>query len=403
MESDAKQRMTQAAVVSVVAEIFNKIVPIVIFAWVAHRLGVSAFGRAQAGISWIEACVPWVVFGYHVAGALAIGREAEDPVRAGQAVGAISILKLGHALLALLCLGVAAQVGAIEAPVAGLGLFLLISALDVSYLWVSRQQVLRLAFWTTAGKAPALVGTLLWVREPKDLWVFAGLHFFANAVVSIASWHGLVGLPLRLPPSRVLVDLWRRSVGPAAGVLALGLLERIDMLLASSVLGEESLGSYAGAYRLVASAGQVLTALALVFFSEGVRLAPASSEFWRVIWVSARTMLGVAFAGLGVGLLGADTLVPWILGQEFEGAIPCFKVLVWLLPINALVLVIGSQVLMVQGRGHVLALVSILACGVLAMVANQLVASPEDLAKGTLMVKAAAVIVLVGSVGLARR
>ena len=97
-------RIASSLVGQTTAEFFNKLMPLLILHFVAHKLGASEFGYAKFSFEIIDIAITLVVFGYASVAAIDIGQTTGNVDNVRAVVWETIYLKLAHALLVAIAL-----------------------------------------------------------------------------------------------------------------------------------------------------------------------------------------------------------------------------------------------------------------------------------------------------------
>src|SRR5690606_31782057 len=90
-----KKRVVLTLIVSLIAEFFNKLSPLLILYLAQARLGTAAFGQAQFALAFMETLIPFVAFGYGTLATIEIGAQ-KDPLNVGRIMTGVMVLRTLH-------------------------------------------------------------------------------------------------------------------------------------------------------------------------------------------------------------------------------------------------------------------------------------------------------------------
>ena len=265
---------------------------------------------------------------------LAVRELARAPERVGGLVADVTALQvaLGLAAAALYAGVVLASGRPLDERLALLliGAPLLVQPFTLEWVYQGVERMGVLAVRNVAASALQLVGALVLVRGPQDLAWAAALQGLALAVVTTAlvvAYRRDFG-PLRL---RVDVRAWGALLRPAlpiaASVFMVLVYYNLDKLMLGVMRGDQAVGLYEVAYRLVMVALVPAAILSQAFFpslaaAHGDR--PAMEAGARAY---ARANLGVGLPVAVGGALLAGPLVGLLAGAEFAAAAPVLALL----------------------------------------------------------------------------
>jgi O-antigen/teichoic acid export membrane protein len=373
-QGPGRRRLIAALTGGLVAELVNKLVPLIVLRFVVGRIGVEEFGRAQFAYWLIDGAIALVTFGYAHVAAVEIGRHRDDPLAIGSIIGEVVSLKLLHAFAAAVAVTAAVLAYPPWQGYAGLTFALLFvlftTALDLSFVHVGTSRMAALSGIIIAVKVVSLAAVLVFVRGPEDVLAFTLLYFGANGVIGIANF--LFNVRRWPPPRPTLAALEARFVATipyALTAVLLMALDRWDVFVVENLLGARGAGLYGGPVRIAQALSNVVTAMSLVFLAESVSARGKADRAQHVrlgLWAMWALTFPMAAGAPFVG----DGILGLVLGPEFVGQGEVFAVLVAALCAQALVQAYGLQVLMVEGR--TMALNAALAAGVVVGLAVSL-------------------------------
>lgn len=349
-----KQRVSKALILNLVSEGVNKLVPLVIFVVVAKRLGVESFGFSQYGITLFELSFPLIILGYNHYGAVLMGRHADNPSYQNQLFSDFLALKLAQALgVWILALGVTHSFRAFypyqSLALAG-GVIFLLAAIDVRWLYLSKQKLGEWALFSTFGKIIGLMLILYWVQGPDDAVLFAFLYLIMGFMVN--GWGFLKSLAL----VKLVKPKWTRMVqlfwsSRSFGILLVTLIvmERVDMNLIQLWFGDRELGLYGASNRVCHSLLQLLFAISSVFYGEIIANHTKDGltrslgwSLWAILCILVPVALGVFFV--------SSELMGVLLGAEYKPAGPLLAVMVQGVLAQVVCTTVGAELLAVKNQ-----------------------------------------------------
>jgi len=197
------------------------------------------------------------------------------------------------------------------------------------------------------------------------LWLGFGLLGMAAGVLvagaaTLAATGGILGRRFAAPGLAADTAFWRRSLREALPFFALAgfmtLYFRIDAVMLALIKGDEVVGWYGAAYKLldvfifipVAFAGAVLPTITKVGESSRDDRAALATSLVRILLI-----LGLPIAG-AISVL-ADRVLVLIYGPGFEPGVLCLRVLIWTLPLRFLTPTLSSVLIAGRRQTSVLA------------------------------------------------
>lgn len=304
------------------------LLPLVTIPYVTRVLGAGGYGEFAAGLNIVAYFAVLTTYGFELTGVRAVSLARGDRERARVFVEIVAA-KCLLCVLSLLGIGTLVLTNAVSYKVSQvvgvLALHLVGSALHQGWWFQGIQQSHFLLVSNIVGYGVSTILVFALVRTPQDVLVYSCCYAIAGLL------SGIIGLTLA--GSRLRSHLLFPDVSAIFGQLRAGFpifwTSFLSVLVAGyaltymtfSDIPAESLGLYAGAYKVASVMVAFYAPLAKAWFpSASRRFSVDSGEGFR----SARrfvviSTLGFAFFGLGVGLL-APTLLPFMFGPEFAGS-----------------------------------------------------------------------------------
>ena len=212
-----------------------------------------------------------------------------------------------------------------------------------------------LAFSQLVARIGAAAATLLLIRGPGDLVLFAIINLGSNLAVFLDVHRRARGLGIRLvrPPSgAVRARHCERRAGPFVANMASCLYASSAIIVVNGIVDTRAAGMFAFADRVRGLLVGLLTPLSLALFPYvsgiGIRAMTADERSTKR---SFAALVLLVMGGAGAVTFG---LAPWIVhilgGHRFEGAVPLLRV-VAVMPILAAVKdLLGVQTLVPLGH-----------------------------------------------------
>ncbi len=351
-----RKRIVWSLFGGLLAELVNKISPLLILHFAARAIGVQGFGVAQFGLWLLDFAIFFVAFGYHDIGAIELGKQKNNSQNVKAIIGETLILRLGHMLVAIaaliICIRVFPNYQAYAAVLLALSFMLVTSALDMTFVLIGSQRLPVLSTFMIIGKLLSLIGIIYMVDGSEDTIRYAVLTAAANGFVNLASFAFALYHFGFSWPSRAKLGVRLRAATPyALRIFLVLILERFDMFIVEHYLSQTGTGLYAAPVRLVQSIIPLTITISAVFFSEMVAIHEHDEEARRRhLWLGIRLMI-LAFLPVVCGIWFVDTdVMTLIFGDEFRHVGPVLSVLMLGIIGQVLILVLGHQVLLLNGR-----------------------------------------------------
>ncbi len=347
-----QKRVAVALLFGFLAEVINKICPLITLSVAQKRLGLGSLGSALFGISVLEITLPLVMFGYTYYGAMQLPKLDGNRNAQSRLVSQIILLRLGHATLTAFGLFLAANIidswSHHRTLIYLLLPFLFVSAFDMTFFNFGQQRMARLSIWVGAFKLFNLIAVLLLVKTPDDGTLFALLMLGANAGVSLASaiWV-LPTIGLTLVNAEECWNLLKKASGLALAVFLYPLFERFDILVVEKIQNPELLGAYMAPWRLVMSLVPVFMVIATTFLSENIA-AKDQKAVERGSHYALFLSLILTFPILvAAPLLGGDILT-FVFDESLRPSASLFTVFCASILAEVFVCILGMQILLLR-------------------------------------------------------
>jgi O-antigen/teichoic acid export membrane protein len=319
-----ERRIARNALVRTLGEVIAKGASLVFFITMARQLGPDGYGAFMFALGLTSALLVGAGFGTDE---LTSREVARDPGRAGRYLSNVSALKVTTAIPLVALAVLIAQLGDFSADaraaVAIVGFGVAVEAIARTWYMIfqagERLGLVSLSIVVQRGLT-AVVGIA--VLQAGGGVVAASVVFAVGALcgllVSELSVRRLVPRRPR-PQPRTWPPLLKTAFPIGVSFLLFVLLLRLDVTLLSFISGEQEVGQYAAAYRLVESTQFVAWALAAAMMPWLSRTA--SEGLSRGYELGLKAMNGVLLPMSLVFVLFAEPLVELLYGAEFEPAV----------------------------------------------------------------------------------
>nr|MBA3416106.1 flippase [Chloroflexia bacterium] len=325
----------------------------------ARVLGLDAFGALAFAAAVVLYFLLLSDFGLDLFGTREVAVLGEGERKAlVEVVLGLRLMAATVAPLVLVPLALVLPVsGETKALVALSGLSLLPLAVTLRWLFIGLERPGVVAWATIAGQAAFLLGTVLLVTDPGDVWRVPAVQAGGELLTAVIL---LVAARRRLGPFRPRLDLaaWRRILPqslPTLGAdVARTAVYTFDVVLLGLLLSEAVVGRYAAATRLlllVIVFGRVYYLAVLPALTRALRggNGPAGVATLHLVARGATLATAPMMAG---GIVLAAPILGGLFGPDYAAAAPVFQILA---PTVMLVVVGGAcrHALLVLGRQRV--------------------------------------------------
>ena len=346
------RRITIAVVSGLVLEIINKISPLLILHHAQQSLGLSDFGWAQYQIAFFEVIQPLIVFGFPNFALAESGTKGEREVKS--LFTHLLMLKIANALIVtIVFLGFKLWRYGYTPDwfAAGILLVTVLASISDSYWFVILRHKLAALSLINAFLRVACLGLIFaLIQSPVDRGLFVVLSLIPNFLVAIGSgFYAYRELGLAAWQRAKLIPILRGALPFAFIVLLTTLLDRLDLFLVDSWFGLTAAGVYAGPSKIVQSLSFLISALALPFYAEILKVQDPKSLWQHTalsVWLLSALVAPIVF---GVPFIEGD-----LIALIFPGSVQAGNRLLSLLSVsmigNILLAVYGLQILMSKAR-----------------------------------------------------
>lgn len=317
--------------IGILAELVNKIAPLILVRFGIERLGIEGYGFTQYGFYLVEIMIPAILFGYAYQNMIE-AKEAsgtDDPSKLRRLVGQSIFLKAIHFGFVAIGVGAYWSINDLDGL---LGVMILVAlffnVIELSFILYSKQKLHLMSYATIVAKLVNL-GVVIWfVQDPSDQYIFLGAALGANAFVSLITF--LVGVKLYPPiwPARsAILPSFKGALPYGVFIGISSLCERLDLLVVKDVLGLTEMGIYTGVYKLYQSLYPVVLLIPNIFFAESLAVKDRESEI-DLVKITIRVMM-VALLPIAVGSwLVSDDIVSLVIGPGFEKGLYALNILI---------------------------------------------------------------------------
>ncbi|MDD3042311.1 MAG: flippase [Methanosarcinaceae archaeon] len=317
--------------------------------YTARYLGTEQFGVLSFALAFTGIFMVLANMGF---GVLAVREIARDKSLAKKYLGNVIPIKI---ILSIICFGlIVLSMKYLEYPEQTVRVVYFITAgmLFNSFtelfnsLFKAFEKMEYISIGTIGNKIIVLSLTLFAIFRGHGLVTISAIYSFSSLIVFIYTlficlWKYVV------PVIEIDRDFWKDSVKKALPFFLSAVVNiiafKIDIIMLSTIKGDEAVGYYSAAYRL-------LETLIFIPAALSTSLYPVFSNFH----ISAKNALNSAYeksfkflliTGLPIAVgttLLADRIILLIYGKEFYPAIPALQILIWTIPVIFLSYMLGT-------------------------------------------------------------
>lgn len=365
------RRISIAIASSLLLELINKISPLLILHHAQKSLGLAEFGWAQYQLAFFESVQPLIVYGFANFSLAAAGATRDEPSELRALFSHVFVLKAVNAVFVIAGFILVAKLRlhyALDRFAAFLLLLTTVSAVaDAYWLCIAKHKLASLSLISGLIRVGFLGLILLLIDSAADKETFVTLSMLPNAIVALGTGifaYRSLGFT-QLDKARLKRTLLG-STPFAAIILLITLLDRADLFLVKQWFGLAPAGVYAGPAKIVQSLSFLISALALPFYAEILKLQDEQSL--RKHTALSMWCLSVLIAPLMFGMPFIDRE---LLALVFPSSVQAGDHLLSLLALsmlgNLLLSVFGLQILMSKSRPWPVVLGALLALATLVV------------------------------------
>ena len=371
------QRIAKNTVALTVADIFTKVLSVVLIVYATRFLGDVGFGKYTFAMSF---CAIFAIFADFGLNTLLIREIAGDKIRTGEYLGSGTAIKLTFSGITFFAIYLAINLlkypADTKTAVYIIGLYFITGSLAGLYRCVFNAYE-RMEF---EAFARTLQQSIIVVIGVSALYLGYGLFglvmaFLLGSIINLLYSVILVSTKFTKPKIQINISLWRDLLKEAlpfgiTGVLGV-IYFRIDVVMLSLMKGDAVVGWYGVAYTLVEALMFIPGAFAGALFPVFSSLFRSSDDAIRITYEKSLNYLYVAALPIAVGVtILADKIILIAFRQEFSNSVMALQILIWALLFMFLNYGLGS-VLGAIKRQQIL-MFNALACVIVNIVLNLL-------------------------------
>ncbi|MCX6125411.1 MAG: hypothetical protein NTV34_11795, partial [Proteobacteria bacterium] len=302
-------RIIRSASLLTVTEILSRFLPLFIIRQTKDALGIGLFGEMQVLLTVVDVLIQLTGPGYGTVAALEI---AKDPLNAKNVsrIATTTILMRGiHAVLILILLAPFGGMLASQSPAVVFGLLLLALLLifDLEFLHSSLQKMTSLSVLILGSKIAGFLIILTQVESPSDKYLYCALVVGTNSAISLGTFfYHRESLSIVWPTLGELKDFFVKGIPFNLGLIAVGFVDRLDLMLVRKFFSGAEAGIYAIPLKLTQSISPLLISVSRVFFSEMLSKDADRGLTTKIVRIETLMSLGV--------------LIPIAVGSYWTGA-----------------------------------------------------------------------------------
>ena len=325
MNPSAKTNTKKNYLYNVICELVTTLIPFLTMPYVTRVLGRGGMGSYQYVLTVASYFVLFANFGVKAYGNRCIAQAKDDPDARNRVFSGIFSQQLMlSSVVSLLYLGYSASFGGEYRVIfAVFGINMVSAMLEITWLYWGMENFRPVALCTITVKILDAAGIFLFVREEKDLWIYALLCSLGVLAIQLYLWCGVHRYVkfVRVPLSEIKKH-FLPCLALLIPMLAPTLFRSMDKLMLESMAGAESVGLYGAAEQLQTCMLGFITGLGTVMLPRVSHLLAQGREEDAHAYIGD-SMQFEAFIGsiftFGIAAV-SGVFVPYFYGEAFSEA-----------------------------------------------------------------------------------
>lgn len=335
------------------------VTPLITSPYLARVLGVEALGQYSASQAFVNYFILFAMLGIENYGNRTVARVQDDKQERSAAFWNIYIIQV----IATCCSIVAflLLVEMLIKPEVRLvylmqGLWLIDSLLNINWFFWGCEQFKLTVTRNIVIKIASIAGILLFVKSPRDLWIYVMIVCMSGVLAEGSLWFFL---PRYIEKPKVQWNEVLKNVAPILQlfipVLASSVFHIMDKTMLNILSNDANSGYYYNADKIINVPLQLITGMSAVMLPRVANTlhTEGSGKVKELLSKSAELTLFLTCAiAFGIGAI-SDSFVPFFFGDGYEPCILLIKVFVPVLIIKALSDFVRGQYLIPTGKDKI--------------------------------------------------
>ena len=335
------------------------VTPLITSPYLARVLGVEALGQYSASQAFVNYFILFAMLGIENYGNRTVARVQDDKWERSAAFWNIYIIQV-----IATCCSIAAFLLLVEMlikPEVRLvylmqGLWLIDSLLNINWFFWGCEQFKLTVTRNIVIKIASIAGILLFVKSPRDLWIYVMIVCMSGVLAEGSLWFFL---PRYIEKPKVQWQEVLQNVAPILQlfipVLASSVFHIMDKTMLNILSNDANSGYYYNADKIINVPLQLITGMSAVMLPRVANTlhTEGSGKVKELLSKSAELTLFLTCAiAFGIGAI-SDSFVPFFFGDGYEPCILLIKVFVPVLIIKALSDFVRGQYLIPTGKDKI--------------------------------------------------
>lgn len=305
------------------------------FPFLVRVLGVDGFGQLSFVISVVQYFLLFSNFGFDLSAPKAIARH-DKGIQRSYWFSSIYLAKILILVVLTLIFGIFLYIFNQYYHVSWLlycAVYLNVVGTALFPIWFFQgiQQMRYITIVSTIGKLVSVVGVFLCVSSSSDIVWAAGFLSCSNIVATIFSW----GILWKMFPNLLCRVKWKQikrvihnSFPYFTSMIAINIYTSTTIVLLGIISSEYAVGLYSASIRIIDAIRGALNPIVDSLYPYIVRTAKDSKNQALVILRKSFCILSFGTFVVSIGLFfTAGCIVDLVMGSNYEGAVPIFRVL----------------------------------------------------------------------------
>jgi len=330
------RRIAKNTTLILIAQIVTYILGFFITIYTARYLGVGNFGTLSLALSITGIFVIFTDLGL---GTLIVREVARDKSVADRYITNIALMKI---LLTIFTLGLTV----LTVNILGYNdttknvIYIITYSIMIgtfigffAAVFQANEKMFQISISNILTSVTMLIGTFICIYYGLNLNYFAGIYLISNILIFVYIFAVYIRT-FSLPKIQIDLSFWKPTLKEAlpfglTGISGM-LYTYIDSIMLSVIQGNEAVGLYSAAYRIMLIMLFIPNAINLAVFPVMSQYYKSSKDSLKIIherYFKYMVMLGIPI-GAGTTIL-ADKVILLIFGQGFTQSVPALQILIW--------------------------------------------------------------------------
>ncbi len=339
----------------------NYLLPLITLPYLVRVLGPEKFGLIAFAQAFIQYFVVLTDYGFNLSATREVAVNRDNPVKVGEIISSVLLIKLILMLLGALVLCV--LVYSISTFYSHAELFLVVylsvigNTLFPTWLFQGLERMRDITWMNVIARLITTAGIFLFIHDPSDYLLAAGIQSLPVLLAAVPAWWVLgtkKGYKLIWPNiksmRRHIVSGWHVFLSTAA----VNVYTSSNTFVLGLIAGPVAVGYFSAGNKIVQAVQGLLTPVTQTLYPHISGLAHKSQD--AALAFIRKVLRGMAVGGLALSLLlffASKPIVLLVLGQQYDATVSILEWLSFLPFIIALSNVYGIQTMLTLGMNKI--------------------------------------------------